>query len=111
MLVGAMLGHSSAFILGGSSLSEKVGNFVAGNCAFTNDAPARNLITKIDNGRGHVPRRISPVDDDVEAALELVAHLFRAGAFRGPAQVCGSSSDRDGRRRNHGARNLRIGYA
>src|SRR6202140_5011497 len=84
-----------------SSLSKEAGNFVRGNRAFANDAPARGFVAQIDDGGGHVSRGIAAVDNDVDAALKLVAHLLRARALRSAAQVCRGSSDRDSGRRYH----------
>src|ERR1035437_9057622 len=110
MLVGAFIGHSSAFILKRSSLSEEAGYVFGGNRAFANDAPARGFITEIDDGGRHVPRRIASVNNDVETALELIAHLLRAGALRGAAEVRGRGGDGNGRGRHHCEWNLCIGH-
>src|ERR1700684_1682489 len=89
-----------------SSLREEAGNIVGGNRAFANDAPTRDVIAQIDDGRCDIPRRLAAIDDNVKAALELVAHLLRAGTLRSPAEIRRSSSDRDGRGRHHGQRTL-----
>src|ERR1700687_1939418 len=82
-----------------SSLGKEAGDFVSGNRAFANDAPARGLVAQIDDGGGHVSRRIAAIDNDIDAALQLVAQLLRAGALRSTAQGCRGSSDRARRRR------------
>src|SRR5581483_6546408 len=69
------------FMIGRSALGKELGNFVGGNGAFANDAPALRFIAQIDNRGGDVPGRSAPVHDDVDTPLKLVAHLLRAGTL------------------------------
>src|SRR5690348_5312438 len=54
------------------SLGEEAGKLVGGNGAFTNGAPASGLVAEIGNGGSNVARRGTAIDNDVDAALELV---------------------------------------
>src|SRR5207249_1027918 len=86
-----------SFILERSPLGKELGDLVSGNRAFTNNPPARNLVAEIDDGGSYVPGRCTAVDNDIDATLQLLAHLLGAGALRGTAKVRGSRSDGDGR--------------
>src|SRR5271165_5182870 len=69
-----------------SSFGEESGNLIGRDGPLAYDAPALQLIGEVDDGGRDVPGRSTAVDDDADAALQLVAHLLGASALRSTAQ-------------------------
>src|SRR5208283_2289125 len=120
MPVGVPVIHFGSVILGqsffgstagDSSLGEESRNLVRGNGTFANDAPTRGLIRQINDRGSDIARGGAAIDDDADAAVQLLAHLLGAGALGGAAEIGGSRGDGDRRRSHNGPRYFSVGYA
>src|ERR1700691_640612 len=94
-----------------SSLGKISRNLLSRNRAFADDAPPRSFIGEVNDGGRNIARRSATIDNNADAALELVAHLLRAGALRSSAQVRRRSGNGNSRCRYHSPRNLRVRHA
>src|SRR3954470_13614492 len=110
MPVGGFVGHPLLFTLG-SSLREEVRDFVGGDGALADDAPALVFVAQVNDGRGDVAWRSASIHDYVDASLELVTNLLRARAFGGATEVSRSGGDRDRSCSHHGEWNFCVGHA
>src|SRR5579871_6613024 len=69
------------------SLREETGNLIRRNCAFADNPPAGGSVRQIDNRGSDIARRSTTVNNDADAAVQLVAHLLGARAFCRTAKI------------------------
>ena len=64
-------------------LAEQLNNLLGGNGTLPQQAPRTVTTGEINDGRGHVARRLAAVDDQGKTIAQLVANFLRIRAFNG----------------------------
>src|SRR5580658_8001757 len=88
-----------------AALRQRFDNILGVDRAFAQNLPGAVFFEKHDR-RWNRPRRLPPVHDQRDAALQLLLHLLGGRAFHSAAQVGGGRGNRNFRRPHHRQRNF-----